>query len=89
MPVDPPSDASSRLQLLEWRPLHHKTLRGFVTLPLRPGLIIHDLPVHRSGESLFALMPGKPLFDKDGRVLTTSTARPSTLVVRRDPKALQ
>jgi hypothetical protein len=64
-------------------------LRGFVTVPLTPGLIIHDLPVHRSGESL-TLMPGTPLFDKDGRVLTTSTARRSTtLLVRRDPEALQ
>ena len=67
MSADPPSDPSSRLQLLEWRPLHHKTLRGFATVPLAPpGLIVCDLPVHR----LFALMPGKPLFDKDGQVLT-------------------
>jgi len=69
MPADPPSDPSSRLQLLEWRPLHHKTLRGFATVPLTPpGLIIHDLLVHRSGESLFALMPGKPVFDKDDQI---------------------
>jgi hypothetical protein len=58
-------------ELLEWRPLHHKTLSGFTTVRLTPpGLIIHDLPVYRSGDSLYVLMLGKLVIDKDSQVVT-------------------
>lgn len=71
-----PDRADSRLQLLDWRPLRQNTLRGFATVRLYPpGLIIHDLTVHRSSESLFALMPGKAMIGLDGHVLTDERGR--------------
>jgi len=70
-PTDPPYDSTSRLQLLELRLLRQNTLRGFVTVRIEPlGLVIHDITVHRNGDSLWVGLPGKPMIDQTGKVLT-------------------
>jgi hypothetical protein len=62
---------AGRLRLLEWRPLRQNTLRGFATIRIDPpGLVIHELPIHRNNERSYALMPGKPQIGTDGHVLT-------------------
>lgn len=58
-----------RIALVEWRPMRRESLRGFATVRVSPGLVVHDLPVHKSSERLFALWPGKPQVGTDGRVL--------------------
>jgi hypothetical protein len=60
---------SSRLKLIDWRPLRQNTLRGSTIKVEPPGLVIHDCPVHRNGESCYALLPGKLQVDKDGQCL--------------------
>jgi hypothetical protein len=69
-------DTSSSLKLIDWRRLRQGTLRGFATVRIEPpGLVIHDLPVHRNGEICYALMPGKPQINKDGQCLVDDRGR--------------
>ncbi len=61
---------NGRLKLLDWRRQRQGTLRGFASIRLDPpGLVIHDLHVHKSGETCYALLPGKPQVSQAGQVL--------------------
>jgi hypothetical protein len=52
----------------DWRPMVRNTLRGFVTLTLRPsGLVLRECAAHEQGERRWIGLPGKPQLDQDGR----------------------
>jgi hypothetical protein len=62
--------STNAVKLMAWRPQRSNTLRGFATIRVEPpGLVIHDLPVHRNSESCYALLPGKPQINRDGQCL--------------------
>lgn len=54
------------MELLEFRPYVKNTLRGFATVSLSNGLVIHDMPVHNSAGRHWAGMPSKPMLAPDG-----------------------
>ena len=56
------------IRATDWRPLERNTLRGFVTLELPSGLILHECTYHRavSGAEWIGL-PGRPQLDRDGK----------------------
>ena len=64
------TEAYGQIRLLAWRRVRQNSLRGFASIQIAPpGLVIYDLPVHRNGESCYALMPGKPEINRAGQVL--------------------
>jgi hypothetical protein len=76
----------NRVRLISFRRAHSNTLRGFATVLVEPpGLIVHDCPIHRSGERVYGLWPGKPLVDTDGRVLTDEHGKKRCSVVIEVP----
>lgn len=52
----------------DWRPLERNTLRGFLTLELPSGLILHECTYHRTvtGAEWIGL-PGRPQLDREGK----------------------
>ena len=56
------------IRATDWRPLERNTLRGFLTLELPSGLILHECTYHRaaSGAEWIGL-PGRPQLDRDGK----------------------
>jgi DNA-binding cell septation regulator SpoVG len=60
------------MQTEVWRRVEStSSLRGFFTLRLPSGLVIHDLSLHEREGSRWVQLPGKPLIGRDGRQLTT------------------
>jgi hypothetical protein len=44
-------------------------LRGFATVKLRNGHLVHDVVAHSSNGGAWAALPSKPMIDRDGRVM--------------------
>jgi hypothetical protein len=63
------------LQLKEWRPLVKNTLCGFATVRLPNGLIIRDITIHNKDGRMWAGMPSKPLYSKDGSPFLQSNGK--------------
>ena len=53
------------MKISDWRPMQRGSLLGFATVEMPSGLIVHDVPINRSGESTWASPPGKPRLDRD------------------------
>ena len=52
----------------DWRPLERNTLRGFVTLELPSGLILHECTLHRAATGAEWIgLPGNPQIDREGK----------------------
>jgi hypothetical protein len=56
-----------RMRLISWRPLTKGSLRGFSSIQLPIGLKINDEPVFVGEKGGWAILPGKPILDADGR----------------------
>jgi hypothetical protein len=57
--------ASHDFVVREWRPYQKNTLRGFLSLELPSGLILHGLTLHDKEGRRWVGMPAKS-FEKDG-----------------------
>jgi hypothetical protein len=57
------------------------SLRGFVTLILPSGLVIHDCTVHEKDGQRWIGLPGKPQLDRDGRHRKDANGKPLYTVV--------
>ena len=64
------SDTPKRMQIKDWRPVVKNTLRGFATIELPIGLVIHDVTVHIKNASAWASMPAKVQLDREGAIRT-------------------
>lgn len=54
------STAPSRdVQTSEWRARNNKTLRGFFTVTLPSGLVIHDCMLHEKGDDRWISLPAR------------------------------
>jgi hypothetical protein len=67
----------SRLQItvIDWKPVPNGVRRGFATVALPGGLIIHDVVICAAGGRTWALPPGRPQAGPDGRVLTDEAGK--------------
>ncbi len=52
--------------ITNWRPLEHHTLRGFLSLALPSGLLIHHCTLHVSGASRWVGLPAQKYQKDDG-----------------------
>lgn len=53
--------------LSDWRPLARNTLRGFATVRLPAGIVLHDCAVHVRGGKAWASPPSRPMMGGDGK----------------------
>ena len=52
----------------DWRPFERNTLKGFVTLTLKPsGLVLRECSLHEKNGQQWIGLPGKPQIDSEGR----------------------
>ena len=51
-----------------WKPLEHKSLRGFLTLTLPSGLVIHNCQLLEAGEERWVGLPSRRFLMADGKV---------------------
>lgn len=79
--------ASYRMSILDWRHLERGSLRGFLTVELASGLVVHGLTVHRSGHRSWVGMPAKPVV-VDGRHVSDAAgkAKWTPVLEIRDPR---
>lgn len=75
-----------------WRPLVRNTLRGFATVQLPEGLVLHDVAVHIRDGKTWALPSGRPMIGRDGAVLKDAAGKAQytptlTFVGRGDQEA--
>ena len=45
--------------IAEWKPLIKNTLRGFLSINLPNGMVIHNLTVHEKGKSRWIGLPAR------------------------------
>lgn len=66
--LNPSADATTaRLpRILSFRTHEQKTLRGFLTVELPSGLVLHDCTVHERDGSRWVGLPRKSYTDRDG-----------------------
>jgi hypothetical protein len=50
-----------------FRAVENNTLRGFFTLELASGLVLHECALHEAGEKRWVALPAKADLDTDGR----------------------
>jgi len=70
---DKPS--SRRMMLRSFRPLAKGALRGFATIELPSGLVLHDVAIRAGRNGPWASLPSKPVLDRDGRHRSDTNGR--------------
>jgi hypothetical protein len=54
----------------DFRPMRRNTLCGFAKVRINEmHLVIHDVAIHRKGDSRWAQLPAKPQITKDGKTV--------------------
>jgi hypothetical protein len=69
------------LQLLGFKSVRRNTLRGFAEVRLPNQLIITDIVVGEAGGRQWALLPSKPMVDRDGNLRRDDAGKPRYAVV--------
>ena len=64
------AQASATIVACDWTARESNTLRGFCTLRLPSGLVLHDCSVHQKGDRRWIGLPGRPALDSEGRQRT-------------------
>jgi hypothetical protein len=59
----------TQITISDWKPLERNTLRGFCTVSLPSGLILHDAAVHSRDDSWWVSPASRPQIGRDGTVL--------------------
>jgi DNA-binding cell septation regulator SpoVG len=54
------------IQVTGWKPLVKNTLRGFLSVNLPSGMVIHNVTVHEKGEGRWVGMPSREWVNQDG-----------------------
>ena len=57
------------ITISDWKPLTRGTLRGFATVSMPSGMIVHEIAVYVTNGKAWAKPPSKPMIDRDGRVM--------------------
>ena len=57
--------AGAGFNVREWKPFEKNTLRGFLSIELPSGMILHGLTVHQKDDSRWVGLPAKE-YTKDG-----------------------
>jgi hypothetical protein len=65
------------LRLISWRPQIKNNLRGFAAIELPIGLKISGVPVLVGKNGPFAMLPGAPQIDRDGRHKRDANGKPA------------
>jgi hypothetical protein len=71
--AEPP--ARPGLQLLGFKSVRKNTLRGFAEVRLPNQLIISDILVGEANGRQWALLPSKPMVDRDGNLLREASGK--------------
>jgi hypothetical protein len=53
------TEAATNFKIREWRPFEKNTLRGFLSLELPSGMILHGCTLNQKGESRWIGLPAK------------------------------
>ncbi|SIQ46336.1 MULTISPECIES: hypothetical protein [Acidiphilium] len=56
----------AELTITEWKPLRRNSLRGFATVTLPSGMILHEILIHNTPDGPWAAPPSKPMIGRDG-----------------------
>jgi hypothetical protein len=56
-----------RITATDYREVRRNTLRGFCSLQLPSGLVLHECTYHEQGERRWIGLPGRPQLDQDGK----------------------
>jgi hypothetical protein len=77
------------MQASAWRRVAStSSLRGFFTLALASGVVIHDCSLHERDGKRWVQLPGKPILGADRRQLTTpKTGKPAWATVVEIPNS--
>lgn len=59
----------------DFRERRANTLRGFLTVRLPSGLVLHDVTLHQGEDGCWVGMPSKPMLDADGNVVRDERGR--------------
>ena len=65
-----------RTMLRGFRPLVKGALRGFVTVELPCGLVLHDVAIFAGRNGPWASLPSKPVLDRDGCQRSDTNGKP-------------
>jgi hypothetical protein len=65
----------------DFKAVTKNSLRGFVTLILPSGLVIHDCSLHEKDGRRWIGLPGKPQLDRDGRQRKDANGKPLFIVI--------
>ena len=69
-PIKPPvqtGTAARSIQISDWRPHEKNTLRGFFTITLQSGMIIHDVMLHEKAENRWISFPAREWTDQQNQ----------------------
>ena len=58
---------SKPIAIRNWKPLQKNTLRGFFTIELPSGMIIHEVMLHEKGHSRWIQFSAREYADKEGQ----------------------
>jgi hypothetical protein len=57
---------TKQIKIRNWIPRTKNTLRGFCTLELPSGMVIHDVMLHEKGDSRWIQFPAREYTDSEG-----------------------
>ena len=57
------------ITISDWKPMTRGTLRGFVTISIPSGMIVHEICVFATNGKFWASPPSRPMVGRDGKVL--------------------
>jgi hypothetical protein len=77
--ADAPKPAARGYRVVEFRAVKRATLRGFADIDMQNGLLVLDVSIHRLGGKAWAMPPGRPLLDEEGRVMLDAKGRRVTI----------
>jgi hypothetical protein len=62
-------------RLLDFKPVHKGSLRGFASVKLPNGLVVNDVAISESHGKQWALLPSKAMIDRDGNLMRDAGGR--------------
>lgn len=57
----------AQIEISNWKPLVKNTLKGFFSLTLPSGMILHDCMLHEKNQSRWISLPARPWTDNQGK----------------------
>jgi hypothetical protein len=64
------------ITVIEWKPLHRNSLRGFLTAAMPSGMILHEILIHVAPDGPWAAPPSKPMIGRDGVAMKDANGKP-------------